>query len=175
MWGLSPRGRGNRSVWSSQRIELGSIPAWAGEPVTPCTNSKALGVYPRVGGGTQPDEHARRLVEGLSPRGRGNPLVPVRCRAGKGSIPAWAGEPVYGILNSSSKAVYPRVGGGTCCLRHPRTRGWGLSPRGRGNRSGGIGPNHPLGSIPAWAGEPLTQTNQAEACRVYPRVGGGNQ
>ena len=140
-------------------------------------------VYPRVGGGTVP----ALLIGGLSPRGRGNPLLR--------------------LLPFTLAKVYPRVGGGTTPSRphrrgslSPRGRGnqnrfprlsqplhWakkGLSPRGRGNRK-------EIRSIPAGGTQarvlgqrglsPRGRGNlsQWKACktqpRVYPRVGGGTE
>ena len=57
---------------------------------------------------------------GLSPRGRGNPIVRMPGMARYiivGSIPAWAGEPSdlddRGQRQPVASLVYPRVGGGT--------------------------------------------------------------
>ena len=122
-----------------------SIPAWAGEPA----------IFHRV---------CKTFFQGLSPRGRGNPIQP-GCflveRSDLRSIPAWAGEPGktrHAMDRNHCSRVYPRVGGGTLvqwanvCGRvkavYPRVGGgtWprprqvpyssraGLSPRGRGNR-----------------------------------------
>ena len=49
----------------------------------------------------------------------------------------------------------------------------GLSPRGRGNLSGGVRTHLPAGSIPAWAGEPSRIIGSPIRVWVYPRVGGG--
>ena len=79
--GLSPHGRGNRH---------GSIPARAGEP-------RSEGVYPRTGGGTSATCYPRTgggaTGMGLSPHGRGNPVLTV--------------------VGGASLGVYPRTGGGT--------------------------------------------------------------
>ena len=50
-WGLSPRGRGSRSVLEPAVALSGSIPAWAGEPASAPPRRSAVWVYPRVGGG----------------------------------------------------------------------------------------------------------------------------
>ncbi len=49
----------------------------------------------------------------------------------------------------------------------------GLSPRGRGNRSGQGSLRRRRGSIPAGAGEPAPRPAPAACQRVYPRGGGG--
>ena len=53
-----------------------------------------LRVYPRVCGGTGQPVGQIGLVEGLSPRVRGNRHDKVCDHCGAGSIPACAGEPV---------------------------------------------------------------------------------
>ncbi len=71
--GLSPRVRGNRRNRKADCAGLGSIPACAGEPQrcrSCCTSTR---VYPRVCGGTLPENLSSHPVAGLSPRVRGNP------------------------------------------------------------------------------------------------------
>ena len=50
--GLSPRRRGNHRPGKQVALRLGSIPAQAGEPGSPCRRRPRNGVYPRAGGGT---------------------------------------------------------------------------------------------------------------------------
>ena len=50
--GLSPHVRGNRSCRPPGRVDIGSIPARAGEPRRPDGRSPLDGVYPRTCGGT---------------------------------------------------------------------------------------------------------------------------
>ena len=94
-------------------------------------------------------------VEGLSPRGRGNPNPLVTETVDIGSIPAWAGEPGWTISFKLPGKVYPRVGGGTMGGGASALDQHGLSPRGRGNLPRWSPPNPRWGSIPAWAGEPF--------------------
>ena len=75
--GLSPRGRGNRCHWVWLSANLGSIPAWAGQPPLPLFAITMTRVYPRVGGATVSLEDVAKRGEGLSPRGRGNPKMSV--------------------------------------------------------------------------------------------------
>ena len=71
-----------------------------------------------------------------------------------GSIPAYAGDPVWRVVKRRRQTVYPRLRGGSApmyCENHP-TRG--LSPPTRGIR---LRPHCPIihvGSIPAYAGDP---------------------
>ena len=113
--------------------------------------------------------------------------------AGKGSIPACAGEPAWHRKRPPCPAVYPRVCGGTLSTGKrntnqrglsPRVRGTGnevvggqccagLSPRVRGNPHQPATGHHQPRSIPACAGEPSLAECQRGTHPVYPRVCGG--
>ena len=113
--GLSPRVRGNRTYFQKGR---------------PC-----IRFYPRVCGGTSSALETSTIAKGLSPRVRGNPTGFALANIWQRSIPACAGEPQRGKAGCASRAVYPRVCGGTAC---PPVHHWssgGLSPRVRGNQS----------------------------------------
>ena len=171
--GLSPRGRGNHHRAIPSGCGCRSIPAWAGEPNVDALRRSLWKVYPRVGGGTMDAFGQPHSIQGLSPRGRGNPSARRWRRSPGRSIPAWAGEPATMRRKATPRMVYPRVGGGTGRLCAGISRVPGLSPRGRGNRWG-IG-RRATGrrSIPAWAGEPRTLPRINYTIWVYPRVGGG--
>ena len=134
---------------------------------------RKIGVYPRVGGGTQSDRQVQMRGPGLSPRGRGNHYWAEQEKTGVGSIPAWAGEPAPQAATVVADQVYPRVGGGTEIKAGCRSAPSGLSPRGRGNRYGAWQGARYDGSIPAWAGEPFLAPVLDKISGVYPRVGGG--
>ena len=106
-------------------------------------------------------------VQGLSPRGRGNPQYRLVLCVGNGSIPAWAGEPFRAALNLNVDSVYPRVGGGTALKDEALGLMTGLSPRGRGNLLSVLLPSYMWGSIPAWAGEPDPEVRRARLVRRY--------
>ena len=114
--GLSPRSRGQPGLLSHSPGHGRIIPAPAGEPCSWRTLWRDDPVYPRVGGGTLFLTVSSTSSIGLSPRGRGNLgniwIVVVVV----GSIPAWAGEPVWPGPSGSQREVYPRVGGGTALL-----------------------------------------------------------
>ena len=136
--------------------------------------SAATLVYPRVGGGTANAEASVGSSTGLSPRGRGNPLLLMPRPHMPGSIPAWAGEPSPNGKATHAR-VYPRVGWGTPPNGVGYESGAGLSPRGRGNLSPDDRALVGRRSIPAWAGEPHPRRVAFAARPVYPRVGGGTQ
>ena len=152
--GLSPRVRGNPYQRGASAGAGGSIPACAGEPERAVDDASAVGVYPRVCGGTQHHENDAEGAEGLSPRVRGN-LHPVQPGADVcGSIPACAGEPKSDRSGTAPLKVYPRVCGGTRDRASSASDGIGLSPRVRGNLLGIAAGDTLARSIPACAGEP---------------------
>ena len=111
--GLSPRVRGNPVHHVDRVRRQRSIPACTGEPWANTSSRPSSRVYPRVYGGT----HAQRIPDphpgGLSPRVRGNLGVQLDLPAVQRSIPACTGEPASGSGSPRSRAVYPRVYGGT--------------------------------------------------------------
>ena len=104
---------------------------------------------------------------------RGNPTPPcptgIRCT----SIPAYAGEPSAPTATSESQSVYPRVCGGTAWCDSDEAVLEDLSPRMRGNLRAIEEYRKRMGSIPAYAGEPLRRSIAAILRPVYPRVCGG--
>ena len=152
--GLSPRVRGNRFDYPTMPIEERSIPACAGEPADAGIFADSEKVYPRVCGGTVEARKGVGNVHGLSPRVRGNRRLRNTSGAGKGSIPACAGEPSVHCTGVRRGQVYPRVCGGTAAALHRMNPIHGLSPRVRGNLPFPPQPKPSLWSIPACAGEP---------------------
>ena len=171
--GLSPRVRGNRRRRRNGLRCMGSIPACAGEPEFIRQGVRAIGVYPRVCGGTRISPSVFRPPIGLSPRVRGNRIgQPVRLGV-NWSIPACAGEPTESSFRSGISPVYPRVCGGTTCVSRALSASLGLSPRVRGNRPRRLAAAARGGSIPACAGEPPLSDRHPRRPEVYPRVCGG--
>ena len=171
--GLSPRVRGNPpAVYQPYRFSR-SIPACAGEPQLRFCPASSREVYPRVCGGTSPPSRWFNLLQGLSPRVRGNRR---NCHVGRcpdRSIPACAGEPCPNDYSIPGRWVYPRVCGGTSPGDHVPNTCSGLSPRVRGNRAGPSIRSPCSRSIPACAGEPRDLARRATIVPVYPRVCGG--
>ena len=130
-------------------------------------------VYPRVCGGTLRSRYGKWVEYGLSPRVRGNRELNHRFQVLPRSIPACAGEPSRKRGSTCCVRVYPRVCGGTVFKASTYPAGVGLSPRVRGNRRLLTDTLHPLGSIPACAGEPGRHETYQQSETVYPRVCGG--
>ena len=90
-----------------------------------------------------------------------------------GSIPALAGEPFSAARTEMVQRVYPRACGGTLPEAITALQAQGLSPRLRGNRN--LRGSEPLckRSIPALAGEPISNRKGWKEREVYPRACGG--
>ena len=131
--GLSPRVRGNRNPRQHHRPSAGSIPARAGEPERRSTVIDLFRVYPRACGGTYSIRRGRHGNAGLSPRVRGNRIMPLRDGTKERSIPARAGEPALRAGEVGDPRVYPRACGGTRPGPAVFALLYGLSPRVRGN------------------------------------------
>ena len=165
--------RGNHGAGARDFQLLGSIPAHAGEPLRATLSLCLPRVYPRACGGTAALAARMRGAMGLSPRMRGNPGPSGEGFQRVGSIPAHAGEPVFGICPQARNRVYPRACGGTATATRRATRIRGLSPRMRGNRPCSLHDHFLLGSIPAHAGEPIPPKVFHGRGGVYPRACGG--
>ena len=171
--GLSPRVRGNRRRHGGDRSRIRSIPACAGEPQPGSRRCPPPAVYPRVCGGTAFGALKTDVLEGLSPRVRGNPSTQLFTCPASRSIPACAGEPLDDSDSTEPFKVYPRVCGGTLKRRRRRLKRQGLSPRVRGNPYPCVPVPARVWSIPACAGEPVPVRTRARPRMVYPRVCGG--
>ena len=162
--GLSPRVRGNRASACVGSLTSGSIPACAGEPRFGLRGFVDFRVYPRVCGGTIVYRAGVGLRLGLSPRVRGNPLIPAEVSSTSWVYPRVCGGTACGgksFRPPRGRRVYPRVCGGTSDKSRTTDNPAGLSPRVRGNRRSRQ-PQRSLsvaqtGSIPACAGEPRSR------------------
>ena len=90
-----------------------------------------------------------------------------------GSIPAGAGEPDLHSRCDLHSRVYPRGCGGARVIKEYLEPREGLSPRVRGSLNIRRNPARPRRSIPAGAGEPITNLRANLSQRVYPRGCGG--
>ena len=88
--------RGNLLLNHGSQDKVRSIPAYAGEPNAGAASYIGAKVYPRVCGGTSPAFIRSSIASGLSPRMRGNHFDQVVAGGIHRSIPAYAGEPLWG-------------------------------------------------------------------------------
>ena len=165
--------RGNHRWQTIHCANVRSIPAYAGEPSVPVQPAPVFEVYPRVCGGTGEHPAGAYAALGLSPRMRGNRCWRRKSLCVARSIPAYAGEPRFVIVDPAYAEVYPRVCGGTRCQPAASSTSQGLSPRMRGNPTPAPPAAPRARSIPAYAGEPGQIIGLASRWKVYPRVCGG--
>ena len=151
--GPSPHMRGSQELPADLVAEIGTIPAYAGEP-------DWLSVF-------------APWPEGPSPRMRGSPASAETWVAFPGTIPAYAGEPSASRRRRCWRRDHPRVCGGALHRPSPNKSYSGPSPRMRGSPACLAGFPKQLGTIPAYAGEPLTTTFVGFDCLDHPRVCGG--
>ena len=130
-------------------------------------------VYPRVCGGAGGPPGGGQVRKGLSPRVRGSRRDQAASTPTRRSIPACAGEPLVVAGAGAEEEVYPRVCGGALGGQVRAFGGKGLSPRVRGSPWWPGACVRRQGSIPACAGEPVSQDSSRRNARVYPRVCGG--
>ncbi len=110
--GLSPLVRGKPNISFISSMEIGSIPACAGETPAKWSSRRAARVYPRLCGGNFDTIIVDEAQSGLSPLVRGKLLCLWAFRRGLGSIPACAGETEAAYRGHLPTGVYPRLCGG---------------------------------------------------------------
>ena len=140
---------------------------------SPVGGTRSYCIPNRAGESQFPSVSPPEPTIGLSPRVRGNPLLPGNIVLRSGSIPACAGEPSTSRGRTARSTVYPRVCGGTTQGGSHEWSNMGLSPRVRGNLAPTPSARYPVRSIPACAGEPPERCWTYCPARVYPRVCGG--
>ena len=114
------------------------------------------------------------FTQGLSPPTRGIHWLGAQAEFDRGSIPAYAGDPIAPLALPRPMRVYPRLRGGSSIRPSVPSPPCGLSPPTRGIiqiHSAGVGL---LRSIPAYAGDPVVAVAKIRAGRVYPRLRGGS-
>ena len=172
--GVDPRVCGGAGSKAKREVsEAGRSPRVRGEPRGRSPGARIAGVDPRVCGGALSRLCARIRLPGRSPRVRGSHEERHQRGAGKGSIPACAGEPRGYWCSRTSKRVDPRVCGGALSGPYAEADAAGRSPRVRGSPAMRRERAMRTGSIPACAGEPATQFISRKCPKVDPRVCGG--
>ena len=154
--GLSPPTRGIPQYPRPRRSRRRSIPAYAGDPSAAAGYRVDTGVYPRLRGGSRTDIPNASAITGLSPPTRGIRVKPCDHVVKPRSIPAYAGDPVRRQLVVHLEQVYPRLRGGSHRSCDASAALIGLSPPTRGILALDDFGNALAGSIPAYAGDPLT-------------------
>ena len=151
--GRSPRARGKPAGRESDVLQIGSIPASAGEALSTGQSPGTNQVDPRERGGSAWSSTLTPNHTGRSPRARGKPSGRRRRACRSGSIPASAGEASIPWWSKAIRWVDPRERGGSSPWSDLPGRHWGRSPRARGKLLDNGAPTGRQGSIPASAGE----------------------
>ena len=139
----------------SQTQRAGLIPARAGNTsssVMRCTRSRA---HPRSRGEHSTTSYGLGFEPGSSPLARGTLLVLTLETAFFGLIPARAGNTFHAVTSAPLPGAHPRSRGEHMYWLGVGIVALGSSPLARGTRATTICPLHPLGLIPARAGNTL--------------------
>ena len=173
--GSSPRMRGTRVVKFTEAVDLGIIPAHAGNtpPLLPRTSVRRD--HPRAcGEHLMPGPMVGSLL-GSSPRMRGTQLRQHLVRMPAGIIPAHAGNTVKKTVTAAIYGDHPRACGEHILLQMRCVSLQGSSPRMRGTRR----PRTPVwtiaGIIPAHAGNTTYLSHTCGRLRDHPRACGEHE
>ena len=151
-----------------------SIPAYAGDPSHATARTNPNKVYPRLRGGSSISATGYSRMRGLSPPTRGIRKRGELRRQGRGSIPAYAGDPGGLTPGCAPISVYPRLRGGSWSVQTEGISDAGLSPPTRGILAAPASASCQCGSIPAYAGDPQHAFGAVKDATVYPRLRGGS-
>ncbi len=170
--GPSPHTRGSPSRSSSRASSLGSIPAYAGQPLRRRARVQGCRVHPRIRGAAYASNSLSRANTGPSPHTRGSRGKHRGRQLYRGSIPAYAGQPRSSSRARTSARVHPRIRGAASVIAAPACFAPGPSPHTRGSplQCGPVAPAR--GSIPAYAGQPPSPPSNLATGRVHPRIRG---
>ena len=91
-WGSSPRMRGTLKMYTIEDMNVGIIPAYAGNTASRACSSGMARDHPRVCGEHQLYTSSQFAHKGSSPRMRGTPISFCVCVITPGIIPAYAGN-----------------------------------------------------------------------------------
>ena len=191
--GSSPRRRGTQTLPRiGSRIQR-FIPAQAGNAPTPGSypgsspvHPRASGeraavaaarppfpaVHPRAGGERPSVSSPSRVLNGLSPRGRGTLRLVDAFRDEVRFIPARAGNAPTTSTRYPIPPVHPRTGGERASRNRRNSGPIGSSPRGRGTPPRRRYPMTLFRFIPARAGNAPRRCSTWRVCSVHPRAGG---
>ncbi|KAB7789963.1 hypothetical protein F7D09_1513 [Bifidobacterium leontopitheci] len=131
-WGSSPRMRGTRREVELRTLDLGIIPAYAGNTSSMRHSGPRPWDHPRVCGEHDVVDDPFGAVAGSSPRMRGTLKSMPRYQLTAGIIPAYAGNTRYPRDRATRYRDHPRVCGEHHVTRGKRRESRGSSPRMRG-------------------------------------------
>ncbi len=112
-------------------------------------------------------------TSGPSPLSRGSQPWSWAHNPSRRSIPAFTGEPLWGINAPNARRVHPRFHGGASQRWASSACRLGPSPLSRGSLLHLVGEETICRSIPAFTGEPTSPYRRRPAQMVHPRFHGG--
>ena len=170
--GSSPRVRGTPVERHAPQLQVGIIPACAGNTLACTSAGRTTWDHPRVCGEHASPARASTFSAGSSPRVRGTPPFVLREGAPRGIIPACAGNTPARLVHQVAHRDHPRVCGEHGLRLADDVALLGSSPRVRGTPSTYATLSTTVGIIPACAGNTIESGAKSEACRDHPRVCG---
>ena len=170
--GSSPRVRGTLELTLCRRIELGIIPACAGNTARSSGNGTMRWDHPRVCGEHRNTVERLNGSQGSSPRVRGTRFPVSLMLSWVGIIPACAGNTRTRPGWRRQAGDHPRVCGEHAKLPASMLALPGSSPRVRGTLALGAGEKHDGGIIPACAGNTIRPSGSTIGRKDHPRVCG---
>ena len=170
--GSSPRVRGTQNVNRGDLVQVGIIPACAGNTGERHPRCSIPWDHPRVCGEHINGYRIHKNRQGSSPRVRGTRRSRHLHVRQHGIIPACAGNTNHKPHMKVSHWDHPRVCGEHLQLDQPQHPGDGSSPRVRGTPSGSVGGVVGAGIIPACAGNTFPHRMRQRSTGDHPRVCG---
>ena len=172
--GPSPLARGKPFAAEVLNVAQGTIPARAGETCAPAPPPSCSGDHPRSRGGNWAMLPGVERSRGPSPLARGKQRRHSTWPTLTGTIPARAGETKRRKRGKVGSRDHPRSRGGNLCKRSFLFLGGGPSPLARGKHTPCTCRPCNQGTIPARAGETISDSARYSPLRDHPRSRGGN-
>ena len=170
--GSSPRVRGKRVPGTRPPVFVRSIPAHAGQTVSPRIQTTCPSDHPRACGANIEHLERQQRKYRSSPRVRGKLFLPFFACAGIRIIPARAGQTARRCRAAPERPDHPRACGANGKAFHTEENLPGSSPRVRGKRRHWGGGVSSLRIIPARAGQTAVRGAWPIARPDHPRARG---
>ena len=170
--GSSPRMRGTLKMYAIEDMNVGIIPAYAGNTTGVVVAVMVSGDHPRVCGEHFGTARGGGTHRGSSPRMRGTPRRASLQRFWTRIIPAYAGNTLPTRSVAATIGDHPRVCGEHPTFARPDELVLGSSPRMRGTLRGNGSGSGSYGIIPAYAGNTPVSVVKWRNYWDHPRVCG---
>ena len=172
--GSSPRVRGKRVPGTRPPVFVRSIPAHAGQTVSPRIQTTCPSDHPRACGANIEHLERQQRKYGSSPRVRGKLFLPFFACAGIRIIPARAGQTARRSTRRRTSPDHPRACGANQEVLVLRASFLGSSPRVRGKHDCQTSRRSGYRIIPARAGQTRRGVRVSSTSPDHPRACGAN-